>query len=395
MTSRAEPSRGSRVQRQAQHVLAAELVPPDQLLRGGQARLHEQPRGAQQRVAREVGADLALRPVRGLDVGPGVAHQPHGRQVQERGGTVRAHVLDGPHGRVVGVGEVAAVGGEVLDAGTPRGRLDPALGRLDADADAVVLADEQDRHPLALIGRVRGGVEPGQGGGVVERGVAEAAHGDRVLRPRAAHAERAGPLDGEGHADRPRQVTGDGGGLRDDRQLGMTEHLVPAARDRLLRRGRQAHQHVADALLGQPPGLLGPGEVERPRAVVEQGGVAGPQRGGHGRVALVTGRADGVEALVLGAQPAGGDVEQPAVELALVELLAQLTGERCALTHRLPGIAGRARAECLYCLDEMSLYGVARHMAIIARVRRVRLPVRPPRVGSVLLTMIYDRLSEI
>ena len=45
----------------------------------------------------------------------------------------------------------------------------------------------------------------------------------------------AGPADGEGHAERPRQVGGDGGGLRDDGQVGVAEHLVAPAGHRVRR----------------------------------------------------------------------------------------------------------------------------------------------------------------
>ena len=56
---------------------------------------------------------------------------------------------------------------------------------------------------------------------------------------------RARPMR-ERHADRARQVRGDGGGLRDDGELAAAEHLVPAAGDRLVGGGGHAEQHVAD-----------------------------------------------------------------------------------------------------------------------------------------------------
>ncbi len=342
-------------------MFAGGLVQGEQVVRRLQPRLDEQGGRTQERVAFEIGPDLALGAVRRLDVGPGVAHEPHRGQVQERGGAVLAHVLDGAGGGVVGGGQVAAVGGEVFDAGTPRGRLHPALGRADADADAVVLAHEQQWQRLPLEGGVGGGVEAGQGAGVVDRGVAEAAHRDGVGGPGGPHAERPGPLDGERHAHGPRQMAGDGRGLRDDRQVGVAEHLVPAARDGLVGRGGQAHQHVADALLGQSPGLLGAGQIERARAVVEQRRVVGPQGGGHGRVALVTGGADRVVALVLPAQPAGGDVEQPAVELAQEQRPGLSAGQGRALADRQPRISLRARLERRNRLGEVSLNCVPRH----------------------------------
>ena len=151
--------------------------------------------------------------------------------------------------------------------------------------------------------------------------------------------------------------------------------VAAAARDGLLRRGGQAQQDVADALVGKPSRLLRPGQVESAGAVVEQGGVVGPQGGGDGRVALVPGRADRVEAQILLPQPAGGDVEQPAVELAPVERVAPLAGESGPLADGTRRISGRARLKSRHRLNEMSLNCVARHKADYVFRGLSRLPV--------------------
>src|SRR3546814_7583066 len=66
----------------------------------------------------------------------------------------------------VAVGQVEAVGGEVVEvraAGAVARH--PAVGRLDRDADAVVLAHEQHRRRQPLVGGTRRGVERGLRGG--------------------------------------------------------------------------------------------------------------------------------------------------------------------------------------------------------------------------------------
>ena len=115
---------------------------------------------------------------------------------------------------------------------------------------------------------------------VVGRGVAEAADGDRVRRPRArARPSCAAALDRERDADRARQVGRDRGGLRDDREVGAAEHLVPAAGDRLVGRGDEAEQHVAQPARRRRPGGRGPGRRRRSgSAAARDRWVAAPRR---------------------------------------------------------------------------------------------------------------------
>ena len=165
-----------------------------------------------------------------------MAEEAHGAEVQDRGMAVLAHpgrrarcAVGERRGRVVAVG---ALDGE-LGAAVER-LLDPALRRRHADPEPVVLADEEDRERLPSVGEVRRGVERGLRGRVVQRGVAERAHDDRVLRPGGGDAELPRALDRERDPDGARQVRGDRRGLRDDREVVVAEDLVPAARDRLL-----------------------------------------------------------------------------------------------------------------------------------------------------------------
>ena len=254
------------------------LAAGDHLVGGDRARLDQQPRGAEQRVARLRGGDVGRAAVGGLGVRAGVPAQPGHRQVQERRRPALPDMRRGGRRGVVDVGQIRAVRVEVRDAGPSRqGGPHPAGRRPHADAEPVVLAYQQQRQRQALVGAVGGGVERASRGGMVHRGVTERAHHDRVVgqvgrRPGPpglgpGGGRQAVPAFGrEGQADRPRQVRGDRRGLRDDRQLGAAEHLVPAAGDRLRGRRHQPEQHVPQPAaqgIRRRARLAGPGEVER------------------------------------------------------------------------------------------------------------------------------------
>ena len=106
--------------------------------------------------------------------------------------------------------------------------------------------------------------------------------------------------------------------------IGMTdellaaEDLVPPAGDRL-EGGRDDPEHdVAQAV---DLGLRCAGEVEGARAVVQERRIVDPKRERDGRVRLVAGRADRVEAPPVLLQPAGRVVRLAAVDLRAPELL--------------------------------------------------------------------------
>src|SRR3546814_11771161 len=82
------------------------------------------------------------------------------------------------------------VGGEVVEVGaTGEVARHPAVGRLDRDADTVVLAHEQHRRRQPLVGGPPRGVERGLRGGVVARRVAEGADRNAVVRDRRLVAD--------------------------------------------------------------------------------------------------------------------------------------------------------------------------------------------------------------
>ncbi len=178
----------------------------------------------------------------------------------------------------------------------------------------------------------------------------------------------------------------------------MAEDLVTPAGDGLLGRGGEAEQHVAQPFLGEPPGLRRAGEVEGARAVVQERGVGDAGDRAHRGVALVAGRADRVEALALLAQPAGGDVEQPAGELDLEELATSGARERRARPHGQPGITAAARGERGNRLDEVRLNCVAAHKADYVAMNRVASRGLPELAhcpsGPLYLTVINDDLSD-
>ena len=145
------------------------------------------------------------------------------------------------------------------------------------------------------MGHLGGGVDRALSRRVVERGVTEAAHGEGIDRPLRVDVQFVGRPDGESDTEGPGQLRGDRRGLRDDRQVGVSEHLVAPAGDRLVGGGEETPEHVADTVMKR--GLLCPGEVEGTRAVVQEGRIAGPQGGGNEGVGLVAGGADRVEAV--------------------------------------------------------------------------------------------------
>src|SRR3546814_13821343 len=94
----------------------------------------------------------------------------------------------------VAVGQVEAVGGEVVEVGaTGEVARHPAVGRLARDTDAVVLAHEQRRRRQPLVGVPGGGVERGQSGGVDARRDAAGADRDAVVGVRARTADEGDP----------------------------------------------------------------------------------------------------------------------------------------------------------------------------------------------------------
>ena len=241
----------------------------------------------EQRIAVAVGGQCGGRPVAGLHVGAGVAEIADRAQVQQRRPPVATHRLGQLARRRAGRTGLVAVGAEVADSGTLRRARHPALRGRYRDADAVVLAHEQQRQRQALGGAVARGVQRSDCGGVVQRGVAERADGDRVVGPPGRDVQPLGARDRERHPDRARQVRGDGRGLRDHGQLGVAPHLVPPARGHVRGAGEHAEQNCPHRLVQAAAGEQGAGEEEAAGTVVQQGRVGGAQRRRDERVRLV------------------------------------------------------------------------------------------------------------
>ena len=159
---------------------------------------------------------------------------------------------------------------------------------------------------------------------------------------RGGGPQPGGPAQRERQPDRPRQVRGDGRGLRDDVQVGVAEDLVPAAGDRLGRRRGQAEQHVAARRPWAAAACGRADQVEGART----GSAAGPGRPGRRAAASAAlpswpGGADGVEAGVAVPQPAGGQVQVAAGQLGVEQVQARAAGQRGAGPDRAAPVAGQ------------------------------------------------------
>ena len=307
------------LERQLTHLVARREVVVREFLAGRAPCGHEPAGGSEDRVALVVRADGVRRAVRHLRVRPRVAQVAHRAEMEDGRTSLRSH----PFGELARDPEhlcrVVAVRDLVPDLG-PRGerRLDPARGRGDTDAEAVVLAYEEQGKRKALERDLRRRVERRLRGRVVDGGVAEGTEDDCIGLPRARHADPTRTVDRQRHAHRPRDVRGDRRGHREDRQLPPAEDLVSTPRDRLDRGGDDAEHDVAEpAQLG----LGGSREIERTRAVVEKRRIVDAQRQRDRCIRLVSCRADRVEAPAVLLQPAGGVVGLPAVDLRAPDLL--------------------------------------------------------------------------
>jgi hypothetical protein len=219
-----------------------------------QARHQRDLRRAQQGVAGLHPHQFLDGPPFDLEVGAGVAHDPGGLEMQEGRAPRAPAVLDGGGHLPVAGGEIEAVGEEVVEAVHGAEALgDPARGRLHRDADAIVLADEQHRRRQALVRRPGRGIEGRLRRGVVGRGITEGADRDRILGDRQGMADAPRLPDGDGGAERLRQVAGDRRGLRQHPQRLAAPDLVPPSRGRS---SLLAAKESAESMIGSMPGSL-------------------------------------------------------------------------------------------------------------------------------------------
>ena len=263
----------------------------------------------------EVRANGTRRPVGDLGVGSRVAQVAHGAKVQHGRLPLAPHpprqlARDVEHRfRVASVDLLVAKRGP-----RPEHRFDPAGGTRDADPEAIVLTEEQERERETLERTVASGVEGRLCARVVHGGVAERAEDDRVARPWARHPEASSSIDRKRDSHTPRKVRGDRRGHRNDRELVAAEDLVPSTGDRLCGRGDDPEHDVPDTV---DTGLRSAREIERTRPVVQKRRVIDSKRERDSSVRLVAGRADRVEGAAVLSQPARGVVRLPAVHLCL------------------------------------------------------------------------------
>ena len=125
-------------------------------------------------IALQVLADLGAAAVTDLRVAAGMTEEANATQVQKRWAACTAHVFGCRQSRVIGACDVCPLGAEIAQMWPIRPSLaHPIARRADADAESVVLAAEQHRHPQPLVHGVLSGVQRSQGSRVVERSIAE------------------------------------------------------------------------------------------------------------------------------------------------------------------------------------------------------------------------------
>ena len=256
-----------------------------------------------------------------------MAHEPHRAQVEHDGGAAGAHGGQRRLGRLEQRDRVVTRCVEVRDAReVPQHGRRPAPRRTRADADAVVLADEENWAGAVHVREVRRRVEGARRRGVVDRRVAEAGDDERVLRPRVGRSSSfASPSAKPSPTARGRwEAIVDVCGMTCSRACPNTLWRPPEI-------GSDAEQVEAAQRLANrvdAPVDVRAGGVERTRAVVQQGRVGGPRQQAEGGVRLVPGRADRVVARPSLLEPPRGEVEVPALGLGLEERLEPADRDR-------------------------------------------------------------------
>ena len=196
--------------------------------------------------------------------------------------------------------------------------VNPVGGRLHGNADAVVLAEEDDGRIAPAAHGVARGVDAGQRRGVVGRGVAKGAQHDGVRLEAVGHPEAVGPAQRVGQAVGLGQVRGNGARLRWNPQRLAAPDLVPAAGNGVISRSTKRTDSVQNPVTSRGETRARHHQPAGP--IVQEARVVDAQQGADDGVLLVSGARDGVEGLVGLAQFPRRHIQQPAGDLVLEDV---------------------------------------------------------------------------
>ena len=287
--------------------------------------LQQDARAMKQRILCLIGFDRLERRIAGFHIRARMAHQTHGAHVQEYRFATTTRIGNGFFTTAHRIEHVDPVALDIVQRwAVGEIRLYPTTWRAHRNADAIILAQEDQRHGQVLVSRPASRVDCTLRRRMVGRRVAKRAQDNRIVRQ-----HRIIQFQALRHADAVRSAHGlwqmrcDGAGLRRDKGLCTTKHLVAPTRDRILRRSGKAKRHIVKRR--QSACLFLALNQESRIAIVQEGHIGLTRGRGHCRGAFVARTADGIKGLSL--RSPGPQIEMPRHDLA-VENIDQLVGGR-------------------------------------------------------------------